>query len=114
MTILFFKIQGVNRRMSQKLDKSIAFREEVKECLADHSGMLSNTNREMRLVEAEEILRELFLINGDNYDKPGFEEIVKAMKIAAARELKTGKDTKTISANFLKIAKKIEKENVYV
>ena len=100
--------------MDQRTEKAIAFREEVKECLADHSGLLSQGDKELRLEEAEKLLRELFEINGDNYDKPGLDQVLKAMKLAAARELKTGKDTKSISSNFLSIAKKIEKEQVYV
>ena len=63
--------------------------------------------------KASELLHELFIVSGGNFNKPDYESIMKVLKLIAARQLKKGKDTKIIAERFKEIAKKIESTAIY-
>ena len=63
--------------------------------------------------KAKELLQELFIVSGGNFDRPDYDSIMKVLKLIAARQLKKGKDTKVIAERFKEIAKKIESVAVY-
>lgn len=63
--------------------------------------------------KAKELLQELFIVSGGNFNRPDYESIMKVLKLIAARQLKKGKDTKAIAERFKEIAKKIESVAVY-
>jgi len=63
--------------------------------------------------KAKQLLHELFIVSGGNFDRPDYDSIMKVLKLVAARQLKKGKDTKEIAQRFKDIAKKIEQVAVY-
>lgn len=63
--------------------------------------------------KAKELLQDLFIVSGGNFDRPDYDSIMKVLKLVAARQLKKGKDTKLIAQRFKEIAKKIESVAVY-
>jgi len=64
-------------------------------------------------IKAKQLLHELFIVSGGNFDRPDYDSIMKVLKLVAARQLKKGKDTKEIAQRFKEIAKKIEQVAVY-
>ena len=64
-------------------------------------------------IKAKQLLNELFIVSGGNFDRPDYDSIMKVLKLVAARQLKKGKDTKVIAQRFKDIAKKIEQVAVY-
>jgi len=63
--------------------------------------------------KAKELLHELFIVSGGDFDRPDYNSIMKVLKLIAARQLKKGKDTKVIAHRFKEIAKKIESVALY-
>jgi hypothetical protein len=87
--------------------KLLEFRNEIIECLIDYSTVIEGDSPKSRRKSAEEYLKDSFFISGGSYDKPDYETMLRVLKVLATKELKTGKDRKIISANFLRIAGRI-------
>ena len=83
-----------------------SIRDEILEFLI-RDGMVDEKSS-TTLEDAEKKLRSIFHETGENYENPTYEAVLKSMKVLMSWELKSGIDTKTISKNFLKIAKKIK------
>lgn len=83
----------------------IDFREEILNCLIEHSAGVSTT---ARAEEARRSLEEAFRESNGDYRNPDYRSLLEAMKRLAVREMGTGKDMRTISENFMKIARKIK------
>ena len=81
-------------------------RDEILQCVKEYNVLLDPLARFSD--DHETFLKNQFLLAQGNYGSPDFEILLRVMKQIAARELKKGKDTSTISKNFLKIAKKIK------
>ncbi len=86
-----------------------AIKNEIAQCVA-HNIFESEPDS---LTKATELLHELFIIAGGNFERPDYDSIMKVLKLIAARQLKKGKDTKIIAERFKEIAKKIESMAVY-
>ncbi|TAL31098.1 MAG: hypothetical protein EPN93_18940 [Spirochaetes bacterium] len=91
-----------------RLSASRGFRDQILSCLADHVNQeLDPANRP---AAAESLLRETIASTGGSFENPDAETLLRAMRLIAARELKTGKSAKTIAENFHRIAKMITGE----
>jgi hypothetical protein len=84
------------------------FREEILKCLIEHSSTVQSTGDSDGERDARRSLEEAFIESGGDYDNPDYKALLEAMKRLAVREMKTGKDMKTISNNFMAIARKIK------
>ncbi len=85
-------------------------KDEITQCVASHVFDSESDSYN----KASDLLNELFIIAGGNFNKPDYESIMKVLKLIAARQLKKGKDTKVIAERFKEIAKKIESSAVYM
>ncbi|MBP7603178.1 MAG: hypothetical protein KBA15_04580 [Spirochaetes bacterium] len=83
----------------------IDFREEILNCLIEHSARVSTT---ASAGDARRSLEEAFRESKGDYRNPDYRSLLEAMKRLAVREMGTGKDMRTISNNFMAIARKIK------
>lgn len=88
-------------------EHSLKLREEVIECLIAHSNIIEGDSNKSKRKSAEEYLSDSFFISGGDYKNPDYETLLRVLKVLAAKELKTGKERKIISENFLRIAGRI-------
>ena len=86
----------------------LEFRNEIIECITEYSTVIEGDSPKSRRKSAESYLKDSFFISGGNYDKPDHETLLRVLKVLATKELKTGKDRRIISANFLRIAGRIK------
>jgi hypothetical protein len=80
---------------------------DILECLADHSAVVGGSSREEKVQGAELYLRDSFLVAGVDYGSPDPAGIKRVLKVLAAREIASGKDVRTVSANLIKIAQEL-------
>jgi hypothetical protein len=92
----------------ERVSASKGFRDQIIGCLAEHAN--HDLDPENRPAAAESLLRETIAATGGNFDNPDAETLLRAMRLIAAREIKTGKSAKTIAENFHRIANMITGE----
>ncbi len=83
--------------------------DDIIDCLAEHGKLIEGDNRDQKMIFAGEYFRDAMLSTGGFPDTPTEESIKNVLKLLAARELKTGKDTRIISENFIRIAKRLNR-----
>ncbi len=86
-----------------------AIKDEIAQCIAQNIF----ENEPDGYTQALDLLHEVFIIAGGNFNKPDYDSIMKVLKLLAARQLKKGKDIKIIAERFKEIARKVEKLAVY-
>lgn len=89
-------------------EHSLRFREEIIECLVTYSNIVEGDSNKSKRKSAEEYLNDSFFISGGDYYNPNYDTLLRALKVLATKELKTGKERKIISENFLRIAGRIK------
>lgn len=87
---------------------SLRVRDEIIDCLVEYSNIVEGDSKRSKRRSAEEYLNDSFFISGGDYYNPDYETLLRVLKVLATKELKTGKDRKIISANFLRIAARIK------
>ena len=84
------------------------FRDEVLDCIISESIVIDGESGEDKFKSAEKYLRGTFREAGGNYMSPSYRKILAVMKILLANEYRAGKDSKTVTKNFMKISNRIK------